>query len=107
MTDSNNTVEQDNAIALAARTAYHREVRDAFIRTFGAPGDRTPLGLVMLKYLEDFAGRGLPKTAANLDGATDIPRTFRELGRRDVMEVIHDAINWKEPRHEQNRSRRS
>ncbi len=102
MTDQDRPVEADNLLAQAQRNAYRREVRQAFTEAFGTPEARTPQGNVMLHYLETFAGRGLPKCETTDAGATDIARTFRKLGQRDMLEIINDAISWRET-HEPNR----
>ncbi len=106
MAETPRTVEEDNAIAEARQRAYRRELHRAFVETFGPPDAPTPHGRTMLKYLNEFAGEGLPKCELTDSGATDIARTFRKLGQRDVVDAILNKIRWRES-NEQNSGGRS
>jgi hypothetical protein len=90
------TVEQENEIAQGEALAYKRRVRDAFVGTFGPPGQRTPLGVVMLEALEKFTNYTRLIREQDTLGQTDIYRTGIKEGRREVMQAIHNMIEWKE-----------
>jgi hypothetical protein len=93
------TVEEENALREAQQIAKYRELHAACVQLFGPPGERTPLGKLILDTLETrFLFRKLPEAYDNL-GRTDELRTFRIIGRWDVIQAIHDAIEWKEPTH--------
>ena len=93
------TVEEDNELARAEQIAKARELHAACMQLFGPPADRTALGGLLLDTLEKrFVFRKLPEAYDNL-GRTDELRTFRIIGRWDVIQAIHDAIEWKEPTH--------
>lgn len=93
------SVEDQNALAEAQLTARARELHAACLQLFGPRGDRTPLGGMVLDTLEKrFTFRKLPEAYDQL-GRTDALRTLRIIGRWDVIQAIHDAIEWKEPTH--------
>jgi hypothetical protein len=73
-----------------------RRLRDAFVAVFGPPGQRTPYGDIVLKHLDKFCGRAKLQVAVDNHNQTDIFRTARMVGRRDVIDAIHNAIEWKE-----------
>lgn len=91
------TDEEQDRLDYERQLAEYRRARDAFVAIFGPTGKPTPYGAVVLEYLDKFAGRGKLQIAEDRDGATDIPRTFRNVGRREVADAIHDMIAWKEP----------
>ncbi|HUP06803.1 MAG TPA: hypothetical protein VMU47_06620 [Caldimonas sp.] len=90
------TDEELNAVDDAARLNQRRTLRDYFLATFGPPDKRTPMGSVMLEHLEKFAHWGKPVLALDSNGHTDIYRTGIAEGRREMMQAIHDAIEWRE-----------
>src|ERR1700687_6361816 len=91
------TVAEENEIAQAKLLQRWRTARDAFLATFGPPEKRTPFGLIMLEHLERFC-RARPGAELVVDnqGQSDIPQKMRHLGRKQVIEAIHEIINWKE-----------
>lgn len=93
------TVEEDNALAEAQQLAKYRELHQACLQLFGPRDARTPLGQLVLETLEArFMFRKLPEAYDQI-GRTDELRTFRIIGRWDVIQALHDAIEWKEPTH--------
>ncbi len=88
--------EEQAALEHAQAIARVRAVRDAFLALFGEPGRPSPHGDVVLKYIDKFCGRGALNIASDENGATDIPKTFRNIGRREVADAIHDMISWRE-----------
>ncbi len=91
------SVDAENLHAQAQRLDRYRKVRDAFVEMFGPEGKRTPQGAIILDELEKFCGTRKLINELDNDGATDVPRTFRKHGRCDVIQAIHDLINWREP----------
>lgn len=92
------TVDQENTLELERQMAYRRQVRDAFVATFGPPGQPTVHGAIMLEYIDRFCTRGRVQRVVDNDGQTDVPATFLNVGRREVADLIHDVIAWKETR---------
>lgn len=90
------TVEQDNEVARAAHLARMRAERDAFLTTFGPPGNRTVHGAIILTCLERLCGKTIPKNQLDNNGRTDALQTHRVLGHWDVLQVILETIEWKE-----------
>lgn len=93
------SVDEANEIERARQLARYRKVRDVFVETFGPPGKRTPHGTVLLEELEKFTNWRKPIREQDSTGQTDIYRTGVKEGRREVMQAIHDLIEWKEPEH--------
>jgi len=52
-----------------------------------------------LSELERFCGRNLPPNQLDNNARTDPLATWRKLGHWDVLETIHNAIEWKESDH--------
>ena len=100
-------IGEENELERARQLGRFRTVRDAFLAVFGPPGKRTPQGGVVLEELEKYCGNRKLINEVDSTGATDIYRTARKHGRCDVIQVIHDAIEWKEPTHVSNSSSRS
>lgn len=94
-----NTVAQENEIEQARALARYRKVRDAFVAVFGPPGKRTPHGAVILEELERFTNWRKPIREEDTTGRTDTFRTARKQGRYEVMQAIHNAIEWRESDH--------
>ena len=101
------TVEEENEIAAARELQRTREVQQAFVALFGLPGSRTPHGKIVLDALErkfqgavGAGGRSvkmrLPTNHLGADGHTDPYLTMRKLGHYDVLEAIHNIIEWRE-----------
>jgi hypothetical protein len=92
------SVDEDNALAVERHRAERRRVRDAFLQTFGLPGQRTMNGAVILNYLGAQCAKGLGRVKIAVDnhGATDIPQTFFNMGQRDMLDLINNQIEWKE-----------
>lgn len=90
------TVEEQNEIARARHITERRELRNAFVAVFGPPGEPTPPAQLVLAYLDDYSGRHNFRAALDLQGRTDVERTFMRLGIRDVVDEIHRKLNWKE-----------
>lgn len=99
VTTPERTVDEENQLQREQLLTRSRQARDAFLATFGPPGKRTPLGDIMLRYLDRFCKHGGLLVEQDAHGATDVPRTFRNMGRWEVMQAIHDIINWKESDH--------
>lgn len=93
------SVDEENRLEQERRLARYRKVRDAFLETFGSPAARTPLGVVMLQELESFTNYRKPIREMDSTGQTDIYRTGIKEGRREVMQAIHDLIEWRESDH--------
>lgn len=90
------TVAEDNAIALAKEISRQRALRDAFLAVFGPPGKRTPHGATIIEHLELFTNYRRPITTLDSTGQTDVHRYFTAIGRQQVMQAIHNAIEWRE-----------
>jgi hypothetical protein len=90
------TDEDRNALEKAQALQRYRTLRDAFVALFGPPGAPTPHGDLVLKHLDKFCGRGSLNIVSDQTGATDIPKTFRNVGRREVADAIYDMIAWRE-----------
>lgn len=90
------TVGEQNRIAREEKLAHLRAVRDAFVATFGPPGNPHPPAAIVLDYLEAYSSRSAFKIAKDLSGQTDVPATFARFGIRDAIDRIHYMINWKE-----------
>ena len=99
MPETNFTVEEANAIEQARRLARYRKMRDVFLATFGPPGKRTPHGALILEELEKFTNWKTTIREQDTTGQTDIYRTGIKEGRREVMQAIHNLIEWKESEH--------
>jgi hypothetical protein len=91
------TTEELNEIQRAEQLQRYRDLRTAFVELFGPPGKRTPQGAIVLEHLEKFCGTRRLISELTTEGATDIYRTARKHGRCDVMQAIHDLLEWKEP----------
>lgn len=74
-------------------------MRDAFVAVFGPPGQRTPQGAIILDELEKFTNWTKLIREQDTTGQTDIYRTGIKEGRREVMQAIHNLIEWKESEH--------
>ena len=96
MPETNFTVEEANAIEQARRLARYRKMRDVFVETFGPPGKRTPHGALILEELEKFTNWKTTIREQDTTGQTDIYRTGIKEGRREVMQAIHNLIQWRE-----------
>lgn len=93
------STEEENRLNEERQKARYRKVRDAFLKTFGPPGARTPLGTVMLEELERFCNYRKLIRELDTTGQTDIYRTGIKEGRREAMQAIHDLIEWRETPH--------
>lgn len=93
------SVDAENAQTQAERLNRYRKVRDAFVEMFGPPGQRTPQGAMILEELEKFTNWTRPIREQDTTGQTDIYRTGIKEGRREVMQAIHNLIEWKESKH--------
>ena len=93
------TVDEQNELSKAHMTNLSRRLRDAFLETFGLAGKRTPHGALILEHLERFASYSKPIREVCTDGSTDIPRHFAREGRREVLQAIHNMIEWRESDH--------
>lgn len=91
--------DRQNAVAEAERMQRARALRDAFLAVFGPPGQRTPHGAIILSHLENFTNWTRLIREQDSTGQTDIYRTGIKEGRREVMQAIHNAIEWKESDH--------
>ena len=96
---SNRTVEQENELSRERTLQRMRERHRAFIEVFGAPDAPTKHGAAILDALYATFGRGLPKNVLDAHDRTDLWQTARRLGHFDVIELINDAIRWKESEH--------
>lgn len=95
--DENLTTDEANALARAQALQLARTLRQVFTEVFGPRDKRTPHGQVVLDELERFAGSRRLVNETDSTGQTDIYRTGRKHGRCDVVQAIHDIIEWKEP----------
>jgi hypothetical protein len=93
------SVEQANAVEQARQLARYRKMRDVFLETFGPPGQRTPHGALILEELEKFVRWRKPIREKDSAGRTDIYATAVREGRREVVQAIHDLIEWRESEH--------
>jgi hypothetical protein len=93
------TVEEHNEIERRRRVSDMRRIRDAMLAVFGPPGKRTPMGAIILEELERFTNYRRPCPQQDTVGQTDVYRTGVQEGRRQVIETLHNAIDWKEPEH--------
>jgi hypothetical protein len=96
---NNRTVQEDNLIAHAEALSKQRALRDAFLALFGAPGKRTPMGATVIDHLERFTSYRRPIETLDSTGQTDVHRYFTAIGRQQVMQAIHNAIEWRESDH--------
>jgi hypothetical protein len=92
-------VEDHNALSRERTLQRYRTVRDAFVAVFGPPGQRTPHGKIILDELEKFTNWTKLVREQDTTGQTDIYRTGIKEGRREVMQAIHNLIEWKESDH--------
>ena len=90
------TVDEANEVEQARRVARYRKMRDVFVETFGPPGKRTPHGALILEELEKFTNWKTTIREQDSTGQTDIYRTGIKEGRREVMQAIHNLIEWRE-----------
>ena len=88
--------EDLNELERARWVNRQRTVQSAFLQTFGPASSRTPLGKVILDELERFTTWRKTIRVTDANGQTDIYATARAEGRREVMQAIHDIIEWKE-----------
>lgn len=93
------SVEQQNQVEKARQLQRYRSARDAFLAVFGPPGKRTPHGAIILDELERFTNFSKLIREQDTLGQTDIYRTGIKEGRREVMQAIHNLIEWKESEH--------
>lgn len=93
------STEEQNAVEHAKQLARYRKCRDAFLALFGPPGQRTPQGQIILDELERFTNWTKLIREQDTTGQTDIYRTGIKEGRREVMQAIHNLIEWKESDH--------
>lgn len=93
------SVEEENQAARAQQLQRYRTMRDAFVSVFGPPGQRTPHGTIILDELEKFTNWTKLIREQDSTGQTDIYRTGIKEGRREVMQAIHNLIEWKESDH--------
>ena len=104
MADPDVTISEENALERHRQLTRYRTVRDAFLAIFGPPGKRTIHGAVVLEELERYCGTRKTINETDSSNQTDIYRTARKHGRCDVMQAIHDAIEWREADHVSNSS---
>ena len=93
------TQDEDNALERARAIARYRSIRDAFVAVFGPPGQPNPPAALVLSYIDRFCHRSALDIATDKNDATDIPKTFRNIGRREVATAIHDMLSWRESDH--------
>lgn len=92
-------VQEENEVGHARQLQRYRSMRDAFVAVFGPPGQRTPQGAIILDELEKFTNWTKLIREQDTTGQTDIYRTGIKEGRREVMQAIHNLIEWKESEH--------
>lgn len=92
-------VQEENEVERARQLQRYRSMRDAFVAVFGPPGQRTPQGAIILDELEKFTNWTKLIREQDTTGQTDIYRTGIKEGRREVMQAIHNLIEWKESEH--------
>lgn len=92
-------VQEENEVERGKQLQRYRSMRDAFVAVFGPPGKRTPQGAIILDELEKFTNWTKLIREQDSTGQTDIYRTGIKEGRREVMQAIHNLIEWKESEH--------
>ena len=90
------SVDEQNELAKARQVQRYRAMRDAFLAVFGPPGKRTPMGAIILEELERFTNWRKVIREQDSTGQTDVYRTGIKEGRREVMQAIHEIIEWRE-----------
>lgn len=93
------SVDERNTLEQARQLQRYRAMRDSFVAVFGPPGKRTPHGAIILDELERFTNYNKLIREQDTLGQTDIYRTGIKEGRREVMQAIHNLIEWKESDH--------
>ena len=101
------TQAEANVLERERMLQRYRQVRDAFVAVFGPPGKRTPHGALILDELEKFTNWTKLIREQDTTGQTDIYRTGIKEGRREVMQAIHNLIEWKESDHVDTSSERT
>ena len=99
--------DEANVLERERQLQRYRQVRDAFVAVFGPPGKRTPHGALILDELEKFTNWTKLIREQDVTGQTDIYRTGIKEGRREVMQAIHNLIEWKESDHVNTSSERT
>ena len=51
----------------------------------------------MFEYIEKETRGSREKIAIDNNGRTDVEQTFYRMGQRDILSLIHSAIEWREP----------
>lgn len=83
-------LEQEEALARL------RIKRDAYVKLFGLPGSRTPLGAIVLDDLDRFCRRGTESIHMDSAGRMDPYTTIYRDGKKAVADRIHLMIEWSE-----------
>jgi len=76
--------------------ALLRQKRDAYVKLFGLPGARTPLGAIVLDDLDRFCKRGQESLHMDSTGRMDPYTTIYRDGKKAVADRIHLMIEWSE-----------
>ncbi len=72
-----------------------RVKHEAYLKMFGPPGDRTPLGAVILEDLDLFCKRGNETLHFDSTGRLDPYTTIYRDGKKAVADRIHAMIEWR------------
>lgn len=89
-------LESENSQAQEDALSRLRTKRDAYVKLFGLPGQRTPLGLIVLDDLDRFCKRGQESIHMDGGGRMDPYTTIYRDGKKAVADRIHLMIEWSE-----------
>lgn len=89
-------LELENQQAQEAALNLVRAKRDAYVKLFGLPGHRTPLGAIVLDDLDRFCKRGQESIHLDSTGRLDPYTTIYRDGKKSVADRIHLMIEWSE-----------
>lgn len=87
-----------------AARARMMEVRDAYLKIFGPPGEPTPYGKVVLEDLEKFCTLWVESIHRTSDGAIDPFGTIYRDGKKAVALRIHGWLRWRDDHGDRHRS---
>jgi hypothetical protein len=90
------TVDEQNLAERERLLQKSRKLRDAAVAVFGPPSKRTPHGQLLLEELERFSNYRKPIETLDTTGRLDTHRYMIAVGRREVLQTLHNLIEWKE-----------
>jgi hypothetical protein len=92
-------LDDENSLAQSQALERLRVKRDAYLKLFGPPGARTPLGQVVLDDLDRFCKRGQESIHLDATGRLDPYTTIYRDGKKAVADRIHLMIEWSDDEH--------